>query len=162
MRLLKPDPGELVDRQTILELKIAHIESQKDHDNEPERTVPHGAIARTVVSNPSKLNVHPFADELDLVRDYLTKNFIPDIAPFDDKSNAYDALYDELKEVNSQLWDLEDKARVLRDAPDNFAEAACRRAAEVLFAINTLNDRRAELVKQINGLWGKQTQEKMY
>jgi hypothetical protein len=162
MSLIKPKPGDLVDRQSILELKIAHVESQKDFDNEPEQVVAHGAVARTVVSNPTKINVHPFVDELELIVSYLKKNWIPDILLDEDKVHAYDAHYEALKEVNAQLWDLEDKARTLRDAPDNFQEEACRRAAEVLFSITSLNDKRADIVRRINKLWSIDLQEKLY
>ena len=161
-RLLNPDPGELVDRMTILELKIAHVELQKDFDND-ERKTSGGVVARTIVSNPMKINVHPFVDELEGIRTYLVKNFIPDIEPFDDKSTAYDNYYNELKEVNNQLWDLEDIARTLRDAPgDMSTQSLYARGYDTMCKITTANDKRAEIVKSINGLWGFNTQEKLH
>lgn len=161
MRLLKPLPGELVDRQTILELKIAHVESQKDFDNEDVQ-VPHGGITRTVVSNPTKVNVHPFVDELELVRKCLMDNWIPTIALDEEKVALYDKYFDELKAINDKLWDLQAELRVLRDAPDNHVDAARIRAGGVAFDIDFLNEQRANLVKSINQIWGYDTQEKLY
>jgi hypothetical protein len=163
-RLFNPQPGEMVDRQTILTLKIEHVQGQKDFDND-EKAVKGGVVARTVVSNPTKINVHPFVDELELIRKHLSENWIPGISIDDGKVIAYDQFYDDLYDVNAQLWDLEDKARVLRDAPDKIVieeSELFKIGYETLGKINTLNDKRAELVKKINELWNIQSQEKLY
>lgn len=169
MRLLKPEPGELVDRQTILELKIDH--ANVDIEDEKKTGLPELEQARggsKLLKNRTVVNkgaigtkVHLFFDELELISNKLIEAWIPDLRT-QDQVDKYDIFYAELSEVNSKLWDLEDEARILRDAPDKFQQQAAVKAAEVLFNITALNDRRAELVKSINALWGIQSQEKSY
>lgn len=165
MLLFKTDPGQLVDRQTILELKIEH----SNVEFEPEKTDiisdKRGSrvLQRTVVNkNALGTKIHLFFDELELIQKALLEKWIPDIYNSDDKVKSYDELYEQLSEVNSQLWDLEDQIRILRDAPDKFEELAAKRAAEVAFAIADLNDKRAGIVKQFNSLWNVNTEEKQY
>lgn len=169
MRLLKPNPGELVDRQTILELKIEH--ANVEIEDEPKSDIPLPETARggskllknRVIVNKGALGtrVHLFFDELELISNRLIESWVSGLTT-QEQVDSYDALYEQLSEVNSQLWDLEDSARVLRAAPDKFQEQATLRAAEVLFAITDLNDKRATIVKSINELWGIMSQEKSY
>lgn len=166
MLLVKTDPGQYVDRQTILELKIDYADIEFKGDVEPDNTS--GILsgnyryARQIVHNPNKINVGPFFDELELIRAKLLKFWIPDISNSETRIMEYDRLYDALKDTNGELWDLENKARVLRAAPDRLQTEAAKQAAEVLFAINDLNDKRSELVKKINALWNIGGQEKFY
>ena len=160
MRLIKPSPGELADRQTILEIKIEHVDREVV-DKEPDLRQK-GPVVRTVVMGDTKVQVHHFFYELELIQNHLKQDWIPDILNKPGMVEKYDELYDELTDINSALWDLQDEARILRNAPDKFKEAACKRAAEVLFAIDTANEKRAELVKSINELWGLEHQEKVY
>lgn len=166
MLLFKTTPGELADRQTILELKIEHLnEIEVDDDPTVQSTSSRGVVARHVVKNASKINPQPFLDELELIQECLkTKWFTPEIVDINKFMivERYDALFDQLEQVNLDIWNLEDNARILRDAPDKFKEAAAIRAAEVLFAINDNNDKRCEIKKQIDALWGYKTQEKLY
>lgn len=161
MRLIRPSPGELADRQVILSLKINHAQVEVVGDDEPKH-VKSGNIIRTVVDNKTKVNVQPFYDELELVQNHLKNHWIPDISMTDEKVVQYDKLFDALVDVNTKLWDLEDQARVLRAAPDKFFDVACRQAAEVLFAITELNDNRAKLVQEINAIWKITSQEKLH
>lgn len=170
MRVIKPSPGELVDRQTILELKIeyglgnsefAELQGEDKVQRTP-RSLALSRVDRVVVDNPTGVNVRPFMDENELIIAYITKNWIPDIAMDESKIAAYDKLHDELLEVNHSLWKLEDQIRILRIAPDKFESAAAIRAAEVAFTIADQNDKRAELVKSINALWGIKSQEKLH
>lgn len=161
MLLFKTTPGELADRQTILELKIEHLnEIEVDDDPTVQSSTSRGVVARHIVKNPSKINPQPFLDELELIQESLKKNWF-DARP-DSLVQKYDALFEQLEQVNLDIWNLEDNARILRDAPDKFKEAAAIRAAEVLFAINDNNDKRCEIKKQIDALWGYKTQEKLY
>jgi hypothetical protein len=164
MKLIRPSPGELADRQTILELKINHADIEiGDEESKLIKTKKGSAnVVRTVIDNPTKVNVQPFFDELELVQTRLKENWIPNITMHEEAVKAYDDLYEQLAKTNEQLWDLEDQARVLRDAPDKFQELACKRAAEVLFTITDLNERRASLVQEINKIWKITSQEKLY
>ena len=163
MRLIKPSPGELADRQSILELKIdyglSEIHTQETVDRGKTRL---RSLMRKVVSEPTKINIIPFKEELEAIIQYTTDKWVPGITDDENKVDEYDRLYEELSEVNGNLWKLEDQARILRAAPDKFEAAAAIRAAEVLFAINSQNDQRAELVRKINSLWGINHQEKLY
>lgn len=163
-RLLRPNPGECVDRQTILELKAEHGQSL-----DPQQVTDHikqdteaATVVKTVMLNPSKVNIKPFLDEHEAIQRYLEEYYFPNIQAFPDRQTSYDSLYKQLGEVNSGLWNLEDQARILRAAPDKHQEVANQRAAEVLFTITEMNDKRSELVKQINAIWNINSQEKLY
>lgn len=162
MRMLKPSPGELADRQTILELKIEHADREIT-DAEPQ-LVKRGHIVRTVVEGvDKKAPVNHFFDELELIQQHLRNNYVPDLQMMgDEKVSLYDRLYDDLVEANANLWELEDQARVLRAAPDKFEQSVIVRKAEILDLITVENDKRAALVKQINEIWGIKAEEKMY
>ena len=135
MRLMKPAPGEVVDRQTILKLK-AQFGEQKG------------------------INVQPFIDENELCQQYLEKNWLPDLASKD--GDEYDKLMAELEEINLQVWQLTDQSHTLMEAPNRHQALANQRAAEVLFMITELNDKRASIVYKINGLFAIQVQEKIF
>lgn len=162
MRLL---PGDLADRQSIVELKINHSNAEFDEEEAnpfaAKRTSGAG-IARVLI-NKGAINVAPFLDELDLIRKKLEKEWIPDLQR-NNKVEAYDKLYTELEETNSQLWDLEDKIRALKSAPDAYEGQTnwLNVVKDTAFDIVTKNDKRSVLIKQINALWGYTTQEKLY
>jgi len=166
MRMLKPSPGELADRQSILELKIEHVDKEiVDVVVKEPIAGDRSGVTRTIVEGgDKKLGTHHFFDELELIQNCLRQNWMPDIMTAADptKVNEYDHFFDDLTEVNSNLWKLQDQIRILRLAPDKFEEIACRRAAEVAYAIDELNEKRAELVKSINALWSINAQEKIY
>lgn len=135
MRLMKPAPGEIADRQTILNLKAKFGEAKG-------------------------LNVQPFIDENELCQQYLEKNWFPDLKAQD--AEEYDSLLSDLEEINLQVWQLTDQSHTLKEAPDRFQALANQRAAEVLFMITDMNDKRAEIVYQINGLFQLKVQEKIF
>ena len=167
MRMLKPNPGELVDRQSILELKIDHsnveFEGEKTEFQTGEGKKRSRVMQRTVVNKEALgTKVHLFFDELELIQKHLIENWLPDIYNDDAKIEEYNKLFDELSDTNSQLWDLEDQIRILKSAPDPFQETAAKSAATVAFTIVDMNDKRAMLVKKFNALWGIQSQEKLY
>ena len=160
-RMFNPDPGEMVDRQVILELKIYNSDTEPIGTD--KKQVKKGQIERTLVEK-SSLNSkqHIYLDEIEMIRAKLISNWIPDIADKPDKVEAYDKLYEELSEVNAQLWELEDQVRVYLDAPIGLEDTADRRALEVYKTITRLNDKRANLVKAVNALWNLNTSEKLY
>ena len=97
MRLIHPSPGELLDRETILHLKI-----------EAGRRRP--------------VSVAHFEEELKMIEaalaDWFGKN------PGADR-RAYDEAAQELADVNRKLWDAEDEVRELpRSAQERLAELA--------------------------------------
>src|ERR1035437_8917118 len=115
-RMLSPDPGEMVDRQGILELKIYNSDTEPIGTD--KKQVKKGQIERTLVDKASlNSKQHIYLDEIEMIRAKLISNWIPDIADKPDKVEAYDKLYEELSEVNAQLWELEDQVRVYLDAP---------------------------------------------
>jgi hypothetical protein len=134
-RMLNPSPGEVADRQTILQLKIQHGTS---HTSTP--TVQH------------------FAQEHDHLQEYLEDKWFPQLAT--ELRASYDQLYSRLATINKNLWECEDQARALRDAANN--RQSVHQAGELLFEITHLNDDRAEVVKEINELFGINVQEKIY
>ncbi len=136
MGLLAPSPGEVVDRQTILELKIA-------------------------AAKKNQISTRDFAEEYDQLQAYLGKNsFTPKPGQDDFKT-----LYAKLKDMNTQLWNIEDEIRlIIRQAGAPSSLTAEQRAAvcRISFAIPRLNDQRAELVQQINKLFNINRVEKLY
>ena len=150
MRMLQPSPGEAVDRQTILSLKMHH-----------------GA--------KKGMNVKAFVDENNELQRYLEQNFFL-IAP-KALQDPYDRAFNALKEVNRQLWDLEDEIRNLkiefgggglsaqemaRVISGQIHLPASLRIIEISLLIPELNDRRAKLVQEINRLFGIYSQEKVF
>src|ERR1039458_8900941 len=97
MPLLKPNPGDLADRQTILSLKIDHIDNEFDETTKmPEPEKGGGVVTRTIITNKSKVNAHPFFDELELIQNKLKTAWIPDISDKPGMIEKYDTLYDQL------------------------------------------------------------------
>ena len=136
MGLLAPSPGEVVDRQTILELKIA-------------------------AAKKNQISIRDFAEEYDQLQAYLGKNSFTPKPGQDD----YKTLYAKLKNVNTQLWNIEDEIRlIIRQAGAPCSLTADQRDAvcKISFAIPHLNDQRAELVQQINKLFNINRVEKLY
>ena len=159
MRLLRPSPGECVDRQTILWLKMEYgsskVEPSKRVDVRPEEQ-----RARVIVDNPGAINIQPFLDENELIQQHLEANWFPDLST--SKQVRFNDLMEELAELNHQIWKLTDQAHILKDAPDRMAAVANQRAAEVLYATIELNDKRAKLVRDINELFEIRTVEKIF
>ena len=120
--------GELLDKISILEIKKERIQ-----DSDKKRNV---------------------SMELNLLRKVLMESEIEEtICP-----KILDHLCQQLKKVNEELWEVEDKLRLLEKENDfsldfvNFARSVYR-----------LNDERAQLKRKINELSGSQiVEEKSY
>lgn len=117
MRLINPSPGELLDRKTILHLKIE-------------------------AGGRRQLDVGHFREELASIEaalaDWWRKNAGAD-------RQAYDQATHELAEVNRKLWQAEDEVRQLaRSERDRLAELAKRipelndRRADLVQRVNRL------------------------
>jgi hypothetical protein len=125
--MMNPSPGELVDRKTILHLKIAAGEGKR-------------------------VSVAHFRKELELIEaalaDWFRKSAGADGGACEEATRG-------LAEMNQKLWHAEDEVRALpRSERDRLAELAK--------LIPELNDRRAELVRQVNRLFGVDQVEKLY
>ena len=162
MPLLKPNPGDLADRKSIIELKLVHIDHHLSETTSMPNKEKGGPAITRIVASKNTGNAQPFLDELELIEAKLKSVWIPDIENKSDLIAKYDELYEQLEDVNSKLWDLEDNIRVLKSAPDKFQEQANARVAEVAFAIVDTNDKRSAIIQQINALWGMKTKEKLY
>ena len=130
--MLRPAPGECVDRQTILMLKAKF-----------------GTL--------KKINTKPFTDELNDIQEYLEKNWYFKLNETEGATN--DALIKQLQVVNGELWKIEDEIR-LRMSNDQNRDVP--READIARIIPTLNDKRAKLVQDINAIFQCATVEKVY
>lgn len=137
MRMLQPSPGEVCDRQTILQLKCKH-------------------------GMEKKINVQPFVDENNQLQDYLEKGWL--LLANKSIQHDYDTLLKQLEVVNSRLWSLEDRVREWQQISkaQPLGEKELRDIVQDYFSITQLNDVRAGLVKQINALFGIYSQEKLH
>lgn len=136
MRLLKPSPGEVADRLGILSLKI-------------------------VASKAQGRDIKNFEDERLALADYLK---LPEGVV-----GQVNLAMNELDAVNEKLWKLEDEIRDLKKQWETtvkgwsgFHWSESERAIEVAFLIPELNDKRAQLIKDIDALYGIETNEKVY
>lgn len=137
MKLLTPNPAEVVDRQTVLKLKAQN-------------------------GTQAKIPVQRFIEECNALQDYLEKNWLV-LAP---KSiqDGYDRLYKEMEEVNQKMWTVRNDTRAFL-ATYNVSggrEAEANLLALLQQAIWT-EDKRDQIKRQINLLFGLQPQqEKIY
>jgi|ERR1700722_922681 len=163
--ILNPAPGDLADHQTILQIKLEHCGSEGNTGHQPvseEVTATEGSVlTRTKLLEKTAINIQPFLIEQEAIQTRLEMDWFPKLSS-PDKGDQFDSFLDDLKNVNGELWKLEDQARVLRAAPEKFRETVLKRKSETLDAITYNNDLRATLVKKINALWNIDIQEKLY
>jgi len=113
--------GEITDKLTIIEIKIARIKDPVKLDN--------------------------------LQKEFQILN--PAVVSILDKNHP---LYLELYNINSQLWDIEDRIRDLERKKD-FGDEFIQTARSVYF----INDKRSEVKRAINEFTGSDlTEEKSY
>ena len=122
--MIEVSVGELIDKITILEIKVERI------------------------NDPGKLrNVRCELELLRGVREITIQS-----------SNTLNTLSRELRNVNEQLWDIEDRIRE-QERDKNFDA----QFIELARSVYRTNDQRSELKKQINSLLGsKIVEEKSY
>jgi len=135
MQLLRPSPGECVDRQTILQIKI-------------QEATKAGSDCRH------------FRDEDGELQLYLKKTWFQ--AAKGDVVKRLELLSGDLKKVNQSLWDLENKIRYLKSLSKRQRDKRTEDIVSIALAIPELNDERARLVSVINSLFGLTAQEKLY
>lgn len=139
MRLLSPSPGEVLDRITILNLKIkyarpmfittAHFEEE------------HGALEdllATTIGGMAEKERRWFSDKCGWGRELLLA-------------------------VNGKLWALEDEVRELPDPNAvDVPQDKLLRLAQVAKLIAYFNDLRMKAVRDVNEAFGERGQEKLY
>lgn len=118
-RLVNPGLGDLIDRLTILALKIVHGEDRGR-------------------------DVKPFITE----REALLKQLGADASPL---AATGATLIMELGAVNAALWQAEDQVRALRGGR---SVGGLPDGVELAFRIQALNDRRSELIDELNEVGG--------
>jgi len=136
MRLLDPDVGEVLDRMSILDLKI-DVGMQKGVSTEAweqEREALNLFLQKKIQAWQSTATAQTTEDWM-----------------------GYNA---QLKNTNLALWRAEDDIRALRkeeSLPEFYQEVAL-----VALRIADLNDARANLVKKLNAVFGVHNEEKIY
>jgi len=134
MRLLSPSPGEVIDRMTILDLKI-QVSGKKGTD-----------AGQFLAEKASLENFMEHWDRL--------------LKEDDQSPETYDSIRiakTGLVAVNSLLWDAEEQVRIL-------PETEMVQLAQLAKRIAKLNDSRSALVREISSLYGapEAVGEKMY
>ena len=185
MRLIKPYPGECADRQTILELKMKYGGTEVPVDTadltdpaaakraEPPKEVTavknEGGVATTVARQKfvsGRINIQPFVDEHEMIQTYLEREWFPSLESRTGADIEFDRLYEELAEVNAIIWKVTDQGHVLLAACKSLGKLIVplppEKAADVLYTTIEQNDKRAELVRRINELFGLKMQEKIF
>lgn len=135
MPLLHPSPGECVDRQTILKLKIANAKAKE------------------------KESQH-FQEEFESLVQFLEQHWFPKARG--EWRQRFMQYTDELQTVNQTLWNLEDEIRELKAFPEEKRRLHRERIVAVAFAVPENNDVRARVVAKINALFGLSVPEKLY
>lgn len=142
MRLLDPDVGEIIDRESILQLKI---------DAGMKKGV-------------STQNWEEELRQLDMFMQKKIQDWQRTATGFSmDEFGRYNA---ELTIVNAKLWQAEDEIRALRKSGSCVdgrpVGAHAENVATLALHIADLNDVRAALVGKINRLFGVIAEEKIY
>ncbi len=163
--IISPTPGDYIDRQTILQVKLEHcgVESSTGYTPVSEQLLeqsPQKSVSRTKLLDKTAIDIQPTILEHEAIQERLQTDWYTKLT--EAQGDTCYELEKKLKSVNAELWRLEDMARVLRISPDRNTELILRRKSEVLDGITISNDKRMELVKQINSLWGISIQEKVY
>jgi len=164
--IINPSPGDLIDRQTILQVKLDHCAPQGEGGYAPvsDQIVEQStkkAVSRTTLLDKKQIDIQPFLIEHEAIQQRLQLDWYSKLDG-SKYADVVDKLIETLKNINSELWTLEDQARVLRAAPDRKSDTVVRRKAETLDAITVANDLRMDTVKKINALWDIYVQEKLY
>lgn len=133
MRLLNPSPGEILDRISILDLKIKFGEKQG-------------------------IDTARFVAEKSLLEEQMQNwtNWLREDKPPQETWDAIGQKKNGLAAINALLWETEDLVRSV-DKTDIQTLATC------CIRVYTLNDGRADLVHELSKLYGaKEVHEKIY
>src|SRR5208337_1010130 len=135
--ILNPSPGDLADRQTILQIKIEHCGVESDTGLAPKSDElivlsPEKSVLRTVITDKTEIDIQPFVVEHEGIQSKLQLDWFSKLT--EAGGAKFDKLLEQLRGVNQRLWNLEDQARILREAPKTFVLGNAK-AADVLFDI---------------------------
>ena len=133
-RQLNPSVGEMLDRCSILELKMK-------------------------AAADKRLELKHFTDEFIELQKVVSSKINATPVSFD--FSMYEKHKDELSMVNKKLWNYEDEVRALPRVSDSTPDQILR-AAQLRELITDLNDCRADLVAKLNSFFGIHEQEKIY
>src|ERR1035437_9975247 len=137
MRMLEPDIGEVLDRMSILQLKID------------------AGMKRAAATEG-------WDEELRQLDVYLQKKITKWQAVATSSSTEdLGSLNARLCIVNQKLWDAEDAIRTYHKIAMSLTAAQTNEVVALALRIADLNDVRADLVRGINGLFGVTTREKL-
>lgn len=138
--------GELLDKITILQLKREHLSGENlAGEAVKQETVAREACAGKEFAGKALANVSRELEALEATLSHLNLNLDPQ-------------LLQRLKDVNRDLWNIEDQIRAKEQQKD-FGEVFIRLARSVY----QQNDRRAAIKKEINTLYGSAlVEEKCY
>lgn len=138
MRYLNPSMGEICDRVVILQKKVTEFQKK-------------GLSTKHLEAELDPLLMLSLAKQVQLL---------------DEDKLIFNELMIEINKVNMELWDLEDRIRMLsKNREDGMKQGQIFFVSDVMdtaFAIPEKNDLRAELVRQINILFGDGSSEKIY
>jgi len=139
MGLLQPTPGECFDRQTILLLKEEAARGRG-------------------------LPLDHFMEEHEKLAEYIEQRWMK-ILPARSRQ-ILDALTFQLADINNRLWQLEDQIRLFKARYEKLDTRLQHNVGwegfDIAAEIAQENDRRAELVRAINALFGCVREEKIY
>jgi len=127
--LIEVSAGELIDKMTILEIKLEKIENSQ-----------------------SKIEIQREYDSLK-----ITKKESLDIQNNNsevDDNKELEKIYKKLKEINNKLWDIENKKRLCEKKSD-FNETFIKLSRDVHF----YNDERAKIKLHINNITNSKIKE---
>lgn len=108
------------------------------------------------------VNVKPFTDELTELQDYLQRHWFVRIN--EQEGLQFNALMEALAKVNNDLWKIEDEVRIRmkKFSLEGKDHKDTERLAEIALLVPELNDKRGDLVQEINRMFGVAEQEKIY
>jgi len=136
MGLFNPRPGEIIDRMTILDLKIHHGQKKG---------------VETTHFEAEKAQCQ------EGLRDWeggLSESFyFYDEEEYDDHMNRINAEKNNLQCVNALLWDAEDKIRAVIAKETNETPASAFELAALCRSVATWNDARARHIRELNRLY---------
>jgi len=136
--LLDPDIGEILDRLSILELKI---------DAGMKRSV----STERWEEEKRQLDVYLQKKILTWQRTVTSANM-----------ERFGTLNTQLYAINARLWRAEDEIRIFVKRASDLTDTEKESVVLIAIRIASLNDARSEAIRGINRLFGVDTQEKIY
>jgi hypothetical protein len=159
MKLLSPNPGEAIDRQMVCWVKAEQCEQTVKESNVNTKT-----FENQTFTPKARIDPKQFVDEINALQKHLLENWFILIPKTNPLSTQLDKHISDLKTLHTRLYQLNNQLRSLHKAYNaQDSEAPSPREVQLLaFQITDLNDARANIVFEINKLFGCPTVEKLY